>query len=335
MPFQVGDFFGKFSLVNKINRDAGLADKDLSRWEANDTQSGKTVILDIVERKSESNWFNTSMPAEIAEMGYDQTLGCFFWVWKDRDKAQVEEVSTEGLSLETALQVVESLNQITLTLNEKWGKEPPKPYLFNDSHIVLFYQKELTAEKDDEINKKIMLGWIDPYLPKVEPVEDNLPPGGGGNGVGVGNDGGVGNGDGNGGDGGGDSGDPTPLSKWLLVIFGVLLVGFLLWKWGIPPSSSPPDPSVNFNLALDNGISAYKKNDDKQAEKYFKEAADYAKSINPKPSRLDSLANSFRNEADDKCAQFKAAQSPSLFYIPNQSYKFVEILTGEPCQTCK
>lgn len=329
MPFQVGDFFGKFSLVNKIGTDDRLWSRNLSRWEANDTQVGKIVVLDIVEKKSESHWFNTSIPADVTEMGYNQVLGCFFWVWKERDKAHVNEVSVEGLSEETARQVVESLAQIHLTPNEQWGKENPKPYLFNDSHLVIFYQKELTAQKDEELNKKIMQGWIDPYLPKVEPVEDNLPPGGGGNG----DSGGVGNGDGSDG-GGGNSAPPLP-SKWLLVISGVLLVGFLLWKWGIPPPPQPPDPSVNFNLALDNGISAYKKNDDKQAEKYFKEAADYAKTISPKPTRLDSLVLSLKKEANEKCAQFKAAQSPSLFYIPNQSYKYVEILTGEPCETCK
>lgn len=323
MPFQVGDFFGKFSLVNKINKDAGLADSDLSRWEANDTQSGKTVILDIVEGKAESNWFNTSMPAEIAEMGYDQVLGCFFWVWKDRDKAQVKEVSTEDVSIETALQVVESLNQIPLTFNEQWGKATPKPYLFNDSHIVLFYQKELTAQKDKEQNRQLLEKWINLYSPKTEekiidvPIEgDDNPPS-----------------------------DPEPippsppisLPKWPFVILGVLLVGFLLWKrWPpFPPDALPPNHFDNFNLALDNGITAYKNNQEKQAEKYFKEAADYAKTISPKPERLDSLVRSLKKEANVKCAQFRAAQSPNLFYIPNQSYKFVEILTGEPCETCK
>lgn len=314
MPFQVGDLFGNFYLVNKINVEDKSEYNHLSRWEANDTISSKIVVLDIVEQKPDSNWFNTSVPAEIVEIGYDRMLGYFFWVWKDRAKAQVNEVSTEGLSEETARQVVKSLTQIHLTPNEQWGDEKPKPYLFNDSHIVLFYQKKLTAQKDDEINKKIMQGWVDLYSPKSEPIEDNPLPGSGGNSVGGGRD---------------------KLSKWLLVIFGVLLVGFLLWKWGIPPSSSPPDPSVNFNLALDNGITAYKDNDEKQAEKYFKEAADYAKVISPKPVRLDSLVRLLKKDADEKCAQFKAAQSPSLFYIPNQSYKFVEILTGEPCQTCK
>lgn len=335
MPFQVGDFFGKFHLVNKINGEDKSEYNHLSRWEANDTISSKSVVLDIVEQKSDANWFNTYVPAEIVEIGYNQVLGCFFWVWKDRDKAQVNEVSIEGLSEETARQVVETLTQIHLTPNEQWGDEKPKPYLFNDSHIVLFYQKKLTAQKDDEINKKIMQGWVDLYSPKVELIEDNLLPGGGGNSVGVVNDRGVSNGDGDGRDGGRDNGDSPPQSKGLIVIFGVLLIGFLLWKWGIPPSSSPPDPSVNFNLALDNGITAYKDNDEKQAEKYFKEAADYAKVISPKPVRLDSLVRLLKKDADEKCAQFKAAQSPNLFYIPNQSYKFVEILTGEPCQTCK
>lgn len=322
MPFQVGDFFGKFSLVNKMNWDARLADNNLSRWEANDTQSGKTVILDIVKQKPEFNWFNTSMPAEIAEMGYDQVLGCFFWVWKDRDNAQVEEVRAEGLSTETALQVVKLLNQITLTLNEQWGSEPPKPYLFNDSHIVLFYQKELTAKNNEEQNRLLLKKWINLYSPKTEekiidaPIErvDKPSPG------------------------------PVPipppppiqLPKWPFVILGVLLVGFLLSKWTpSPPDALPPNHFDNFNLALENGIAAFKNNQDKQAEKYFKEAAGYAKTISPKPERLDSLVRSLKNEADRKCAQFKAAQSPSLFYIPNQSYKFVEILTGEPCQTCK
>lgn len=324
MPFQVGDYFGKFRLDNKIDDEVSFESNHLSRWEANDTISSKTVVLDIVEQKSDSDWFNTSVPADIVDIGYNQVLGCFFWVWKDRDKAQVNEVSTEGLSEETARQVVESLTQIHLTLNEQWGKENPKPYLFNDSHLVLFYQKELTAQKDEEQNSKLLEGWINLYSPineekniavsiedaeksPSEPEPELLRP-------------------------------TPPLPKWPFLMLGVFLVVFLLWKWWA--ATSPPHPPLpnhfdSFNLALNNGITAYKDNDEKQAEKYFKEAADYAKSINPKPSRLDSLASSFRKEADDKCAQFKAAQSPNLFYIPNQSYKFVEILTGEPCQTCK
>jgi hypothetical protein len=88
-----------------------------------------------------------------------------------------------------------------------------------------------------------------------------------------------------------------------------------------PPPS--PEPPASFEQFLNQGLKAVTEEEYKLANENFRQAARIA----PDHPRLRELASSYQAMADEKCREFKRANSDNLIYIPKIYYQYAASLT--------
>jgi hypothetical protein len=84
-----------------------------------------------------------------------------------------------------------------------------------------------------------------------------------------------------------------------------------------------PQPPASFEQFLNQGLKAVAKEEYDLANENFRQAARIA----PNHPRLRELASSYKAVADEKCREFKQANSDNLIYIPNIYYQYAASLT--------
>ena len=310
MSLNTGDIFeGTYQLEERvIVGENGL----FSRWRADDITSYRRseVVIDIYPADEVPNLHAQATTSGILAAGHSSECHGRYVVWeKDLAPPSFPACGLPPLSHVARANVARLIDALPLAAQETLPAQAlPEYWYYGPDICLIFYRKVAATDSPDSSAYAVKEQWkrVLFAVETIEPLSGNPP-------------------------------NPRVqsifTSFWpvVLSLIGVLLaVG--VYALRTQPQPDPEQTRTNsrliaFNQALERGMAYEKKAAHPEAVQSFEMALREAPVSEAIDARLDSLARAYTTYAQAECTRYQAAESPHLYFIPNQYYQYAAILS--------
>ncbi|HEV7348382.1 hypothetical protein [Telluribacter sp.] len=322
MSLQVGGFFeGAYQLTKEVDADSSL---NVQQWLADDYSSGQKtpVIIQIFAYEYDANlYWHHSAVRGLRKVGQSLSGNCRYFVWEHGTPVNCAPVINSELLPQEKIQLSLLIDTLPVTPHETIVSVSTPEFFRLGDGLLIFYRKQASKHADPKEHDLIRRFWKGvlaiapaadtalapaPELPKevlkTAPSRTFLR----------------------------FRLTPTAL---LLTVIGLILALAALRVKGIAPATRHPNLAA-FDRSIEMGMAEERKGEYDKAMEHFKTAAAVPFSDETE-ARLDSLATAYEARATAECQKYHTAQSPNLYFIPNQYYQYAAALSESAPKKCE